>query len=103
MEKKTLLFKDYKLYLTVLVITIICERIGSVKIPAGPGTITLLPMIYAMILCLALYLFKPAKFLKEKQSNTASSLISIGITLLIAKISITSGVGINDIIMAGPA
>ena len=92
MEKKTLLFKDYKLYLTVLVITIICERIGSVKIPAGPGTITLLPMIYAMILCLALYLFKPAKFLKEKQSNTASSLISI-----------TSGVGINDIIMAGPA
>ena len=93
MEKKTLLFKDYKLYLTVLVITIICERIGSVKIPAGPGTITLLPMIYAMILCLALYLFKPAKFLKEKQSNTASSLISIGITLLIAKISITSGVG----------
>ncbi len=103
MEKKTLLFKDYKLYLTVLVITIICERIGSVKIPVGPGTITLLPMIYAMILCLALYLFKPAKFLKEKQSNTASSLISIGITLLIAKISITSGVGINDIIMAGPA
>lgn len=69
MEKKTLLFKDYKLYLTVLVITIICERIGSVKIPAGPGTITLLPMIYAMILCLALYLFKPAKFLKEKQSQ----------------------------------
>ena len=87
----------------MLVITIICERIGSVKIPVGPGTITLLPMIYAMILCLALYLFKPAKFLKEKQSNTASSLISIGITLLIAKISITSGVGINDIIMAGPA
>ena len=103
MEKKTLLFKDYKRYLTVLVSTIICERIGSVNIPAGPGTITLLPMIYAMILCLALYLFKPAKFLKEKQSNTASSLISIGITLLIAKISITSGVGINDIIMAGPA
>lgn len=43
MEKKTLLFKDYKLYLTVLVITIICERIGSVKIPAAPAPLPCCP------------------------------------------------------------
>lgn len=103
MEKKHFLFTDYKLFLSVLAVTIVAEMIGTVKIPAGPGTITLLPMIYAMIICLVLYLIKPIKFLKERQSDTASSLISIGITLLIAKISITSGVGINDIIKAGPA
>ena len=103
MKEKNFLFTDYKLYLTVLIVTIICEIIGIIKIPMGPGTITLLPMIYSMIICLILYLIKPIQFLKERQSNTAGSLISIGITLLIAKISITSGVGINDIIKAGPA
>lgn len=103
MEKKPMLFADYKLFITVLVITIICEKIGVVKIPMGPGTITLLPLIYAMLIGLILYLIKPLTFLKEKQADTAGSLISIGITLLIAKMSITSGVAINDIITAGPA
>ena len=103
MENKTHMFKDYKLFLTVLGVTIVCEMIGTIKIPAGPGTITLLPMIYAMIACLVLYLWKPYKFLELPQANNASSLISIGITILIAKISITSGVGINEIIKAGPA
>lgn len=103
MENKTHMFKDYKLFLTVLAVTIVCELIGTIKIPAGPGTITLLPMIYAMIACLVLYLLKPYKFLELPQANNASGLISIGITILIAKISITSGVGINEIIKAGPA
>lgn len=103
MEKKKYLFCDYKLFITVLVLTIISEKVGIIKIPAGPGTITLLPLIYAMLIGLALYLFKPVSFIKEEQANTAGPLISIGITLLIAKMSITSGVAINDIITAGPA
>lgn len=103
MENKRPLYCDYKLYLTVLVLTIVAEKIGVIKIPAGPGTITLLPLIYAMLMGLILYLIKPLKFLKEPQADTASSLISIGITLLIAKMSITSGVAIKDIITAGPA
>lgn len=103
MDTKPKLWSDYRLYLTVLGITIICEKIGVIKIPMGPGTMTLLPLIYAMLLGLTLYLLKPIAFLKEKQSDTASSLISIGITLLIAKMSVTSGVAIKDIITAGPA
>lgn len=103
MDKKPKLWSDYKLYLTVLIVTIICEKIGVIKIPVGPGTITLLPLIYAMLISLVLYLLKPVQFLKERQSDTASSLISIGVTLLIAKMSITSGVAIKDIITAGPA
>ncbi len=103
MDKKPKLWCDYRLFITVLVVTIICEKIGVIKIPAGPGTITLLPLIYAMLISLALYLFKPFPLLKEKQADNASSLITIGITLLIAKMSITSGVAINDIITAGPA
>ncbi|MEA5083350.1 MAG: DUF3100 domain-containing protein [Lachnospiraceae bacterium] len=103
MDKKPKLWSDYRLYLTVLGITIVCEKIGVLKIPIGPGNITLLPLIYAMLIGLTLYLLKPVTFLKEQQSDNASSLISIGITLLIAKMSITSGVAINDIITAGPA
>lgn len=103
MEKKQKLWTDYKLYLTVLVITIICEKIGIIKIPIGPGKITLLPLIYAMIIGLVLYLFKPFTLLKEDQADRASSLITVSITLLIAKMSITSGVAFNEIITAGPA
>lgn len=97
------LFMDYRVYITAFLATIVSEWIGAAKIPLGPGNIILLPMIYAMILCLIVYLMKPLKWLKERQSETASSLISIGITLLIGKISITSGVAIKEIITAGPA
>lgn len=103
MEGKQKLWMDYRLYLTVLAVTVLSEKIGIVKIPLGPGAVTLLPLIYAMIIALVLYLIKPVRFLKEQQSETAGSLISIGITLLIAKMSITSGVAIKDIITAGPA
>lgn len=103
MEGKQKLWMDYRLYLTVLAVTVLSEKIGIVKIPLGPGAVTLLPLIYAMIIALVLFLIKPVRFLKEPQSETAGSLISIGITLLIAKMSITSGVAIKDIITAGPA
>ena len=103
MEKTPKLWSDYRLYLTVLLITMVSEKIGVIKIPAGPGSITLLPLIYSMLIALVLYLAKPIRFLKKPQADTASSMISIGITLLIAKMSITSGAAINDVITAGPA
>lgn len=103
MKNSQKLFMDYRVYITAFIATIVSEWIGSAKIPLGLGSIILLPMIYAMILCLIVYLMKPLKWLKERQSETASSLISIGITLLIGKISITSGVAIKEIITAGPA
>lgn len=98
-----MLWMDYRLYVAALFITMISEKIGAIKIPLGPGSIMLLPLIYAMIIALAIYLCKPLRIFTEREADTASSLISIGITLMIAKMSIASGVAINDIITAGPA
>ncbi|UCD72100.1 MAG: DUF3100 domain-containing protein, partial [Syntrophobacterales bacterium] len=39
-----------KLYLAVLVIVIVTELIGIHKFPVGPGTVVLLPMLYAVII-----------------------------------------------------
>lgn len=103
MEKKPKAWKDYKLFLTVLVVVVISEMIGTINIPLGPGKISLLPLLYAMVISLVLYLVKPFTFIGEKQAETASPLITMGVTLLIAKMSITSGVAIDDIITAGPA
>lgn len=103
METKDKLFKDYRVYITVLFVVILCELIGTKKFPLGPGNVVLLPMLYCMVICLCIYLAKPLNWLKEKQSATAGSLIGIGITLLIAKISITSGFAITEIVNAGTA
>lgn len=103
MESKPKLWKDYRLFITVLFITIICEMIGTKKIPLGFATITLLPLLFSMIIALVLYLIKSFPFLKEKQSTTANSMITLGVTILMAKTSITSGVAIEKLFTAGPA
>ncbi|MBS4931502.1 MAG: DUF3100 domain-containing protein, partial [Clostridiales bacterium] len=58
MKNSQKLFMDYRVYITAFVATMVSEWIGAAKIPLGPGNIILLPMIYAMILCLIVYLMK---------------------------------------------
>jgi len=99
-SKEMALLKDWKLHLIVLIIVIITERIGQFSIKVGPGAILLLPMLYALIIGLALY-FTP--IIKEKQSINAEPLIVIGVGMLVAKIGVIIGPQIISIIEMGPA
>ncbi|WP_078429827.1 DUF3100 domain-containing protein [Alkalihalobacterium alkalinitrilicum] len=98
-ERKNL-WKDWRLHAIVLGIVLLTELIGTHQFSVGPGVILLLPMLYAIIIGLALY-FTP--IVKEKQSKNAEPLIVLGVTLLIAKIGVIIGPALPQIIAAGPA
>ena len=93
---------DPKIHLGVLLATIVSEAIGTKKFTLGPGTVLLLPMLYALVIMGATTV-KPFKIYQEKESATASPLITVSILFLVARIGITIGPNISTIIAAGPA
>lgn len=94
------LWKDWRLHAIVIVIVLITESIGTFSIKVGPGVILLLPMLYALIIGLALF-FTP--LIKEKQAKNAEPIIVLGVALLLAKIGVIIGPSLPDVIAAGPA
>ncbi|WP_413375760.1 DUF3100 domain-containing protein [Alkalihalobacillus sp. 1P02AB] len=94
------LIKDWRLHVLVLAVVILTEAIGTIRIQIGPGVIMLLPMLFAIVIGLILY-FTP--LVKDKQSKHAEPIITLSVTLLIAKIGVTIGPGLADVIAAGPA
>ena len=103
MNKFKEIFSSWKLLITVLVIVMISERIGLLKIPIGSGSIMFLPLLYAMALGLILYLAKPVKWVNKEQTSMADKFIVIGISVFIAKVGVQSGAAIEAVIKAGPA
>lgn len=100
MVEITQLLKDWRLHVIVLGIVLITEAIGIIELTIGPGMIVLLPMLFAIVFGLILY-FTP--IIKEKQSKNAEPIITIAVTLLIAKIGVTIGPDLGNVIAAGPA
>nr|WP_223155057.1 DUF3100 domain-containing protein [Alkalibacillus aidingensis] len=94
------IWKDWRLHITVLLIVIGAEWIGTHEFQIGPGVVMLLPMLYAIIIGIMLY-FTPV--ISEKQSEKSEPLIVLGVSLLLAKIGVVVGPDLPDIIAAGPA
>ena len=66
-------------------------------------SILLLPLIYALVMGLGLYLAKPIKFVGSKQSKVAEGAMVLFIGVIIAKLAVSSGQAINSIFQVGPA
>ena len=103
MEKAKTILKFWPLHLTVLAITLIFEYINTITIPTPLGNILLLPMIFAMVAGLIIYLVKPIKWVKDEASNVSDTFVVVGISVFLAKVSITSGIELPKIFAAGPA
>ena len=97
---KTNLWTDWRLHFVVFAIVIITELIGTHEISIGPGTILLLPMLYAVIIGLLTF-FTP--LINKVQSSKAESLVFMSVTLLIAKFGVQAGPALPELIQAGPA
>ena len=65
--------------------------------------IVLLPLLYALVMGLALFLAKPVKFVGSKQSKVAEGVMVLFIGVLIAKLAISSGQSLDNIFNVGPA
>ena len=96
------LWKDWKLHMTILVAVMIAEFIGVINLSIGGLGITLLPLLYAMVIMAIIYLFKPIKFIGKEQAKIASPLLTLSVSLLMAKLGVASGESIEAVIEAGP-
>lgn len=97
-EKPSLL--DAKLHLIVLILVVIAEFIKIRRFKVGPGTVLLLPMLYALVMGM----FLGPKFLKvvsDKQIKAASPLITISVMLLVARLGTIVGSSLKQITSAG--
>lgn len=93
---------DPKIHLTVLIVTVLSEFIGTKRVTIGPGVMLFLPMLYALVIT-GMMTFKRFKFFTREQSVAASPLITLSILFLVARIAVIIGPNIMTIIAAGPA
>jgi hypothetical protein len=98
-EKK---LKNIKLHILVLILVIVTELVGAKSFKAGPGTIVLVPMLYALILGTILTL-KPLKLIAHGDMMDASSLIGLTLLLLMARYGTLVGPTLPKILSASPA
>ena len=94
--------KNWKLHILVLIFVIIAEWIGAFSFPIGPGTVVLLPMLYALIMGI----LSGPKFLRlasQKDMVDAGSLVGVTLMLLMAKYGTTVGPNIPMILRTSPA
>ena len=97
-------WKDYRLHATVLVLVIIAELIGPIRIPLAKGVeVSIMPLLYAMVLGLVFYLAKPITWIQRKQARVAEGAMMLFIGILIAKLAVSSGQSMHLIFEMGPA
>lgn len=99
-----------KLYLVVLVIIIVTELIGIIRIKVGPGSIVLLPMLYAVVIGILITpdvlgkVIRPLrKLISMPEVEIAGSLVMISLLPLGVKYGTLVGPNIVKIVTAGPA
>jgi hypothetical protein len=99
-----------KLYLVVLAIVIVTEIIGIIRIKVGPGSIVLLPMLYAVVIgilitpdVLGKVITPLRKLISRTEVEIAGSLVMISLLPLGVKYGTLVGPNIVKIVTAGPA
>ena len=97
-------WREYNLTIVVLVLVVISMSIGVIEIKITDTiSFLLLPLIYSLIMGLALYLLKPFKYIDDEQAKVAEGVMVLLIGVLISKLAISSGQSISAIFNVGPA
>ncbi len=114
-EKEVLSWKGrFKVFISLLsvitILVIVSELIGTVKITLGPGTIVLLPMLFAVILGMLLtpsLLGRKIAFLNKFINDDTIELAGVGVMIALLPLGVRYGtlVGPNivKVLEAGPA
>lgn len=103
MEKTQPIWKDYRLHVMVLIFSVIAELIGSQSVKLGRFSFTLAPLIFSMLLMTIFYLIPQQKIITEKSTKNASAMMALAGGLLIAKLGVSSGAAIEEVMQAGIA
>ncbi len=98
--------KNWRLHLLVVVVSVLAELIGIIKIPLGIGSIILLPLFYAFIIGLLLnpnVIKKASTLISREQAAMATPVILISVLPFIAKFGTLIGPALEKILEVGPA
>lgn len=114
-EKETLSWKGrsgvfWPLLAVVLVLVIVSELIGIIKISLGPGTVVLLPMLFAVIMGMLItpsILGKRIAVLRKLINDDTMELAGVGVMIALIPLGVRYGTLVGPNIMkvleAGPA
>ena len=99
---KTVVVKYWKVYAAALVIAVICDLIGTVKLNIGIGTLTIFPMVFATIIggILGPDAFK---LFKVPESRLGGSLVLVVLAPFMAKMGVSAGANLSKLVSVGPA
>ncbi|AMB99103.1 hypothetical protein AWM75_03395 [Aerococcus urinaehominis] len=93
--------RDWRLHALVFVSSIVAELIGPVRVPLGRFSFTLAPLIWSMILMAVIYIAPKKAVLSEKNVGHAATAMALAGGLLMAKLGVSSGASLNEILAAG--
>lgn len=96
------ILQDWKIHVAALIIVIICELIGTYKVPLGPGVLLFLPMLYAMVLG-GLVSWPRLKILNVREMNSAGVILSLTTFMLVAKLGLIIGPSMAKLAQSGLA
>ncbi|MDR3230057.1 MAG: DUF3100 domain-containing protein [Synergistaceae bacterium] len=102
MEDSLQALKSVKVHVLTLILTILCEFLGTKIIPLPVGAIVFFPMLYALLLGFVIGLPR-LRILKLAEQEEASYLINISVMLLIARYGTLVGPNFFKIIDSGLA
>ncbi len=97
--------KNWRLHLLVVVVSVLAELIGIIKISVGVGTIVLLPLFYSFIIGLVLnpnIVKKASTIISREQAAMATPVILISVLPFIAKFGTLIGPAMDEILAVGP-
>jgi hypothetical protein len=94
--------KSWKIHVCALIIVIICELIGTQKVPLGPGVLLFLPMLYAMVIG-GIISWPKLKMIKLEEMNTASTVLSLMALMLVTKLGVIIGPLVAKLAQSGLA
>jgi len=99
-----------KAIIAALILVFIAEKIGKINIPIGNITISLLPMLYAVVMGLLITpdllgkIITPLrKLVDQEEIGVAGEMVGMGLLILGVKYGSMAGPNIKSIISAGPA
>jgi hypothetical protein len=97
-------------HLTVLIIVIIAETIGTIEFPIGPGTVVLLPLLFAVVIGVAIsysvlgkYIEPLRRFVDKDVSILSSPLLIIALMPLGVKYGTQVGPSFERLVNSGAA
>lgn len=94
--------KNWKIHVYAIIIVIICELIGTRKVPLGPGVLLFLPMLYAMIIG-GIISWPKLKLIKLDEMNSASTVLSLTALMLVTKLGVIIGPSVTKLAQSGLA